>query len=499
MHFNLTVLMNSVSRFWNSVLTLLASGTLLMTSCREKEPQVLPTGPVAAVRTGPVTDGEVNNWILANMKFWYYWNDKIPAKPDTTLAPAKFFDSLLYKYDATTNPTGDRFSWIQASATELKASLSGEATTTGMEFKLFLREANSSDIIAKVLYVQRNSPAEKAGVKRGDIIQAVNGTKLTQANYRDLIFGQGNTKTYGFATIDNNKIVDTNVTRSVTAVVYQANPVYLDSVYTIQGKKIGYLVYNQFIPGPNNTQTAAYDQQLRSVFGKFKAQGISELVLDLRYNPGGYVSSSTVLGSLIGKGVSSSKLFYKKQYNASLTPVIEADDKKRNTDSFSGFFYDEANNVGGSLQRVYVLTTSGSASASELIINGLRPFMEVVTIGTTTYGKNVGSRTIEDETGRIKWGIQPIITKTFNALNQSDYSTGFVPKVEVKEFTNVAWKPLGDISDALLNEAVFQITGGRTARVAARSGIETPSVGSSIERKAGGSNMFFADPLPGRP
>jgi C-terminal processing protease CtpA/Prc len=412
------------------------------------------------------------------------------------MAPDKFFDSILYKYDATTNPSGDRFSWIQESVEDLKASLSGEETTTGMEFKLFLREPNSTDVIAKVLYVQRSSPADKAGVKRGDVISAVNGTKLTTTNYSDLIFGEGNTKTYGFVTIENGKFVDSNVTKSITAVVYQANPVYLDSVYTIQGKKIGYLVYNQFVPGPNNTKSASYDQQLRTVFGKFKAKGINELVLDLRYNPGGYVSSSTVLGSLIGRGINNSKFFYKKEYNATLTPEYQAYDKKNGSDSFNGFFYNEANNVGSNLQRVYVLTTSGSASASELIINGLRPFMEVVTLGTTSYGKNVGSITIEDENGRIKWGMQPIVSKTFNALNQSDYSTGFVPKVEVKEFSNVVWRPLGDVNDALLNEAIYQITGGRTARVAARAGVEVPSVGSSIERKAGGSNMFFTDKLP---
>ena len=489
--------MNVVNQSWRPALFLMASGFLL-TSCQEV-PEVAPvTAPTTStsVATGAVTNAEVNDWILENMKFWYYWNDKLPATPDKSLAPDAFFDSILNKFDATTNPTGDRFSWIQESADDLKASLSGEETTTGMEFKLFRRETNSNDIVAKVLYVQHNSPAAKAGVKRGDIINAVNGTKMTIDNYSALIFGEGNTKTYGFAAIENNKVVDSNVTKSITAVVYQANPVYLDSVYTIGGKKIGYLVYNQFVPGPNNTPSAAYDRQLRTVFGAFKAQGISELVLDLRYNPGGYVSSSTVLGSLIGKGISSSKLFYKKEYNKTLTPEYQAYDKKNGSDSFNGFFYNEANNVGGSLQRVYVLTTSGSASASELIINGLRPFMEVVTIGTTTYGKNVGSNTIDDKTGRIKWGLQPITSKTFNALSQSDYSTGFVPKVEVKEFVNVAWKPLGDISDALLNQAIAQITVGGLARVAVRGGIETPSVGSSIERKAGGSNMFFTDKLP---
>lgn len=489
--------MNVVSRVLRPSLLLLALGAFLMTSCKTPE-AVAPVAPATstATATGPVTDTEVDSWILANMKFWYYWNDKIPAKPDTTLAPDKFFDSILNKFDATTNPTGDRFSWINKSADDLKAGLSGEETTTGMEFNLFLREANSTDVVAKVLYVQHGSPADKAGVKRGDIISSVNGTKITTANYSDVVFGEGNTKTYGFATIDNNKVVDSNLTKSITAVVYQTNPVYLDSVYTIQGKKIGYLVYNQFVPGPNNTNTAAYDQQLRAVFGKFKAQGISELVLDLRYNPGGYVSSSTLLSSLVGRGINNAKLYYKKEYNKTVTPELQAYDKKNGSDSFNEYFYNEANNVGGSLQRVYVLTTYGTASASELLINGLRPFMDVVTLGTTSHGKNVGSITITDENGRIKWGMQPIVFKSYNSLNQSDYSTGFVPKVEVKEYTNVAWKPLGDISDALLNEAIFQITGGRTARVAARTGVETPSVGSSIERKAGGSNMFINGKLP---
>jgi carboxyl-terminal processing protease len=483
---------------WRVAALVLASSAVLVTSCKKNE-EIAPTPTVVAstTTTGAVTDGEVNDWILANMKAWYFWNDKIPATSDKSLTPDKYFDSLLNKFDATTNPTGDRFSWIQKSADELKASLSGEQTTTGMEFKLFLRESGSTDVIARVLYVQRDSPADKAGVKRGDVITSVNGTKLTTTNYSSLIFGEGATKTYGFGAIEGNKIVDSAGTKSITAVVYQANPVYLDSVYTIQGKKVGYLVYNQFVPGPNNTNTGAYDQQLRSVFGRFKAKGITEFVLDLRYNPGGYVSSSTVLGSLIGKGANSSKLFYKKEYNKTIAAEYQAYDKEKGTDSFNGFFYNEPNNIGGSLQRVYVLTTSGSASASELLINGLRPYMDVVTLGTTSYGKNVGSITITDSKGRIKWGMQPIVSKTYNSLSQSDYSTGFVPKVEVKEYSNVAWKPLGDVNDALLNEAIFQITGSRSGRVAARDGVETPALGSSIERKAGGSNMFFVEKLPG--
>ncbi|RYF56517.1 MAG: hypothetical protein EOO39_36600, partial [Cytophagaceae bacterium] len=95
----------------------------------------------------------------------------------------------------TTNPTGDRFSWIEASAADLQASLSGETTTTGMEYNLYLRSSGSDDIIAQVLYVLPNSPAEKAGIQRGDIISKVNGQLLTRTNYLDLLFGSTTTFT----------------------------------------------------------------------------------------------------------------------------------------------------------------------------------------------------------------------------------------------------------------------------------------------------------------
>ena len=161
------------------------------------------------------------------------------------------------------------------------------------------------------------------------------------------------------------------------------------------------------------------------------------------------------------------------------------------------FFYDyfqaKASNIGANLNRVFVLTTSRSASASELVINGLKPYMTVSTIGTKSYGKNVGSITISDSKKQIKWGIQPIVTKSFNSLGQSDYNAGFVPTVEVKEPLNP--KPFGDISEALLNEAIFQITGARTARRAITAEVQSPTIiASSIDRKAAGSNMFIELP-----
>ena len=473
---------------WRTALIVLTSGGFLFSSCK-KNTDVAP-----AAATVAVTDKEVNDWILGNMQTYYYWNEKLPANPDKSPAPKPFFDSILNKYDATANPDGDRFSWIQESADELKASLSGESKTDGLEYKLYRRAATGDDVIGKILYVQKNSPAAKAGLKRGDIFYQIDGQNLTITNYSGLIGGTSDTKTYTLAKVDNYSIVNTTNTKQTTAVVFQANPVFLDSVYSLRGKTIGYFVYNQFATGPTGPNDHTYDTQVDNVFARFKAKGVTDLVLDFRYNPGGYVSSAANLASSVAKGVDNTKVFYKKEYNKNLTTAYQDYDKKNGTDSFTGYFSQKATSIGNNLQSVIVLTTSGTASASELVINGLKPYMPVTTIGTLTYGKNVGSITITDEKGRIKWGMQPIVTKSFNSLGQSDYSVGFKPTIEVKEYTNEDWKQLGDISESLLKSAIATITG--SGRIASHVNGPTYEVGSSIEQKAGGSNMFFTDKLP---
>ncbi|RCR67997.1 S41 family peptidase [Larkinella punicea] len=464
-----------------SVWMVMAGLGFWMTACT-KDPSVTPQSPVSG--TPAKADQSVNNWILENMRAVYYWNDKMPANPDTMLAVAPFFYSLLYDYNNRANPERDRFSWIQESAADLKASLSGEQKTTGLEVKYFLRSAGSTEVVIKVLYVLPGSPAYKAGLKRGDIITTINGQKLTTGNYASLT-NNPTTFNYGLAKLESDKIVDTEVVKTVTAEVFQQNPVFLDSIYAIGGKTIGYLVYNQFIPGPNGSTTPTYDQKLEQIFSKFKARGVNELVLDLRYNPGGYVSSSVKLASMIAKGVDNTKTFYRTEYNKDVMAELQSQNQ---TAQLTTRFQTKAQNIGGNLSRVFVLTTGGTASASELIINGLRPFMPVITIGETTYGKNVGSITISDKTGKIKWGMQPIVFKSFNAQNQSDYSTGFTPTIIKNE--PLALKPLGDLEEEYLNAAVAQIVGNGTARISADQGPQLPAIGSSVERRAGGSNMF---------
>ncbi len=132
-HYTVTKLMKNSFLVLSGTILLLTGSTLL-TGCKQTPDAVAPATTVAT--TGNQT---VDGWILSNMRDVYYWNDKIPANPDTTTAPDVFFNSILYKYDQTLRPDGDRFSWIENNATQLKAELSGQSKTTGMEFNLYYR------------------------------------------------------------------------------------------------------------------------------------------------------------------------------------------------------------------------------------------------------------------------------------------------------------------------------------------------------------------------
>jgi C-terminal processing protease CtpA/Prc len=241
---------------------------------------------------------------------------------------------------------------------------------------------------------------------------------------------------------------------SITPVQFSEDPNFLDSIYTVNNQKIGYVIYNFFAPGTTADATK-YDKEMDAVFAKMKAENINSLILDLRYNGGGYVSSAVNLASLIGPGVTNADIFSKTKYNAFLTENVEA---LRNVQTK---FLNKSQNLGNTLSgnRMYVLTSAGTASASELIINGLKPYMDVFLIGDVTYGKNVGSIAIEDEDNPDNlYGLLPIVTQSFNSLDQSDYSTGFTPNIAVNENTE-RLKELGDVSEIMLRTAIEQITG----------------------------------------
>lgn len=426
----------------------------------------------------------VNNWIYDNMKLYYLWNLDLPKPPGKSQDPNEFFNALLSDQD--------RFSWIQENYVELLNSLQGVNKEAGYEFKLYLE--GTQNVVAQVMYIKEGSlvDTENKDLQRGDVITHINGTLMTLSNYQTLLgaMSENHTIEYFRPTAEGN--VDKG-TLSLNTAEFAENPNFMSKIIeTENGHKIGYYVYNFFATGPTSSSTQ-YNDEMDAVFSNFKTQGITDLIVDLRYNSGGAEGATVNLASLIGDNVDATTVFTKRSYNNDLSAALVS---QYGAGVLIRKFTTKSQNVGSLLNnsRVYVLTSSRTASASELLINGLKPTMDVFIVGDTTVGKNVGSISIyEEDDPKNKWGMQPIVVKSYNSANESNYSEGFFPDI-VDEDNSLLLKPLGDESEELLSLAIDHITGGSGTRQksTARSR-ERISIGTSADFKRGSYNLVIDD------
>lgn len=413
---------------------------------------------------------DINSWLYDVMDDAYFWYKNLPAKTslDNSIDPHDYFEKLVYQ-----RATVDRFSAVTDDIDALQDEFDGISKIFGISYSLSFTDNGKSNIAAFLNYVVKGSPAEIAGLKRGDILMKVNGTQLTSTNYTSLLSGN-ETATFTLGELSGSAIVAGSKTVTMTKAQVSEDPVLFSTVISkpALGKTVGYLVYTQFIPG-TDTDKSKYDNELRQVFADFKSKGVNELVLDLRFNPGGYLSSAETLASLIGPGVSSSKIFYKEQWNDKYTAYWQ---KTQGAGALNYTFLNEPNNIGGNLSRVFVLTSNGTASASELVINGLKPYMSVIRIGEHTAGKNLFGQLISDDQKRWKWGVYIMLGQTANANGESDYGTinGMTPDYEVEDST-VPYLPFGDENETLLRKAldVMGIPAPNGQRLAATTSVET--------------------------
>ncbi|HAH54867.1 MAG TPA: peptidase S41 [Flavobacterium sp.] len=417
-------------------------------------------------------DLEINNFIWKGLNIYYLWQADVPNLSDNKFAnqaelniflrgysvPENLFESLLYKPESLFPATEavDRFSWIVDDYLELEGQLQGTTNNNGVEFGLSYKSTGSSEIIGWVRYIIPNSDASTKDIKRGDIFYGVNGTQLTVNNWQSLLFGSNNNYTLNMADIIAGVVTPNGKTVALTKTVLDENPILINKVIVSGSHKIGYLMYNGFYSN--------YDSQLNDAFGTLKSDGITDLVLDLRYNGGGSIQTATRLASMI-TGNLTGQVFSKEQWNDKIESYFAANDPE----SLKNYFVDEIgttpiNSV--NMTKIYILTSGSSASASELVINGLKPYITVVQIGDVTVGKNVGSVTLydsptfgkENRNSNHRYAMQPLVLKIVNAAGYGEYQSGLEPNFELKE-TLSTLDVLGSPTEPLLKLAIGKITG----------------------------------------
>ena len=424
------------------------------------------------------TDLEISDFIWRGLNQYYYWQESVSNLSDSKLDneseyayylsqnsdPDSFFNSLLHP--------DDRFSWIVDDYVDLENMLQGIADSDGMEFGLYV-ECNDQNVFGFVRYVHKNSDAESKGVKRGMLFSEINGNRLTRDNYRDHLFNnQSNSYTIKFSQLSYNQNNQcANIipgANSITLVKSRLakNPVHISKILEVDGKKIAYLMYNQFL-GVVDSENKDYNLELNNIFSNYKSENVDELIIDLRYNQGGRITTSINLASMI-TGQFNNQIFAKERWNSKLMNYWE----ENNPEALLNRFTDKLdNNIPISslnLNKLYVITTSRSASASELLINGLDPYIDVVHIGDYTVGKNQGSITVydyindsRDKNPNHKYAMQPIVLKIGNVAGYTDFPDGLIPDIIKKESIS---NPgiLGDLEEPLLKIALDNIRGIQT-------------------------------------
>lgn len=444
------------------LLFLMASFCLLFGACSDNDE---PLKPGTDPNPGQETSDEIyyaNRFAYDVLSDVYLWKNEIAEGlkrlvPETNQDPIKTVSEITYREG---DKLVDKWTALTNNLKEMQGSVDGVATTFGYGLQ-FGKFSNSDSYFAVLTYVVKNSPAEAAGLKRGDIILQINDADITDANYTDLYYASHLSLTVGKVNEENTVIPSGQV--SMTAAEMYEDPVLLHKVFDLGAKKVGYIVYNGFdLPSAKTWLEACKE---------FKQQGISELIVDLRYNGGGYVFTENVIASMLApaaevqaKSIYSKEIWnddymaYYKQQNQDLntyfstTHAIDYDGVKMELDTKDA-------NVG--ITKIYALVGSGTASASESLLVCLMPLMDVEVIGEHTHGKYCTGMMLgpddiyKNPAEAIKnWGIYVMINKyTDRNGNNPCIPDGLTPDVECVDNPMDGYL-LGDENETLLKEAL---------------------------------------------
>ena len=426
-------------QYMKKLLVFALMSTLLAVSfsCKKDEPE-----------PGPTENEIIIDWIWDVMTDVYYWAADVDPGlyPTEVTDPEAFLESLL--------SDADRFSWIVDDYQELVNSFNNITLSNGISPYFYVWPRNTNTVVVAVEYVAHGSPADSAGIVRGEIITDINGTALNTNNYASLFYSELVTLT--FADYNDGNLTPNGKEVTLAAQVIEENPINHHEIIEYEGVDVGYIAYTGFSGG----EQEKWVDSLNLIFADFKSKGITELIMDIRYNPGGfaYVANHIASNMVPTDIIAGNNIFVRYEWNEAYQQYFVSEEGE--SSDYLVTLFEETPGYNLNLSDAYFLTGWHSASASEMIIIGLQPYMNITQIGENTYGKFYGSFTIPDteEPPRHSWALQPLVFKYTSSNGFSGTVNGLVPDIYIDE-NPLTMKPFGDITDPTIAAALEEITG----------------------------------------
>jgi len=423
----------------------------ILAACKKDKQEIVATTPV--VTPSPVNDDVLKDSALLLAKDIYLWNTQIPAtfNARTYDDPNKIMEAIRpYSIETGFSQPVDRFSFAMKKTEwdKMSAGMSSVATATSADGDFGLTVFFRVEGDLRVRLVEPNSPAGKAGIHRGWRITKINAN--SNINTGNTSFIVDNIYNAASSSITFQKPDASVVTIDLSRAHYATKPIYLDTVYNINNKKIGYLVFNSFLGNVNKMYS-----EFQRVFSSFTGQGVSDVIIDLRYNGGGYVSVQERLANYLINPAANGGIMVKQIYNANNSGQNETV-KFTKTGSLN-------------MSRIYFIVGRATASASELLINNLKPYMEVKLVGGVTHGKPVGFYPIPVG----EWYVFPVSFRTTNKNGEGNYFNGIPVNSSVADGLDKDW---GDLNETSLASAIRNINSGQYRVQAAPSYNEPANV-----------------------
>jgi C-terminal processing protease CtpA/Prc len=359
----------------------------------------------------------------------YLWHKNLPENfNERSYSDPQKIMAAIQKYSTEpgfSNPV-DRWSFAMKK-TEWNKISSGIAGDFG--FGVLYRTEDD----LRVKYVEAASPAGTAGIRRGWRITKINGNSNINYSNKDFVSNAVFNSSSSSFTFETPEGATKDI--SINAATYQEHPIFVDSMYTIGSKKIGYMVFNSFLG-----DTSRVYRQFNQIFSGFAQQNVTDVVIDLRYNGGGYVSMQEKMANYLVKPSANGDVMMKQEFNENLSEYNETT-RFRKIGSLN-------------LDRIIFIVSNGTASASELLINNLKPYMDVKVFGpSNTHGKPVGffPYPVSD------WYIFPVSFRTVNKSGQGNYFNGIELTSKTADGVDKDW---GDMNEASLAGALKYIVSG---------------------------------------